>query len=609
MSSADRSPGLLRGFSRLLSRQREALLAERQQTDESSEGRMNDDGEFSAAPRPIPEPALLPALWSTGAWRILPYLVLSILGYAVLIPVLPVILTEFFAMRRSEDGQPVHCSSYLPRDEPLPCRNAHSDSVTWASITSFVSMTIVSFFLTPYMGRWSDQYGRRTFLLVAGVFGVLPLLVFALAYYRLISLLWWYPALIGAHGVDKISLSVAYTADLMPPTLRAPTIGLVTASLAGALLVGPLLSARLEIVGVTWLCVLLGALSILWAAFGIKESTSEASRESAKVATAEAEASARRLGVGRVFASFASTWAIVMRSRLFLTLTVIMMMVGIVQEGLQDLIMQYLQIKVGFGVADNSAVLVVVGVGGLISQTILLRPLLALLGEKWVLVIALLAQTVQQLLLSLVTTRSEVYVALSVGVLGMMSFPTLSGIKSRHSEEHEQGAVQGALFGAKSLAQGTGPLIFAPLFALFTRDDSPLPYMPGAPFLFGAFLMFLSFILAATMPSVATRILKDDDDVEALPAEEEDPSVPLLTNRPKDSSGDLYPESLESGEASPAGTSSPASLTAPGTPAVTPRRPSMPIIGESNDTLRALLDANHGEVGGAGDDSHGHGAA
>jgi hypothetical protein len=80
MSSADRSPGLLRGFSRLLSRQREALLAERQQTDESSEGRMNDDGEFSAAPRPIPEPALLPALWSTGAWRILPYLVLSILG-------------------------------------------------------------------------------------------------------------------------------------------------------------------------------------------------------------------------------------------------------------------------------------------------------------------------------------------------------------------------------------------------------------------------------------------------------------------------------------------------------------------------------------------------
>jgi hypothetical protein len=43
-----------------------------------------------------------------------------------------------------------------------------------------------------------------------------------------------------------------------------------------------------------------------------------------------------------------------------------------------------------------------------------------------------------------------------------------------------QGAMQGALFGARSLATGLGPVIFAALFTLFSRSDSSLPYFPGA---------------------------------------------------------------------------------------------------------------------------------
>eukprot|EP00873_Tetraselmis_striata_P000180 jgi/Tetstr1/420444/TSEL_011557.t1 len=597
MSSLDRAPGLLRGLSRVLSRQageagaREVSAGVR--SDQPGDG-AGDEGGGEGRAEAEAEPSLLGALWSTGAWRILPFLVLSILGFAVLIPVLPVIITEFFAMRRTPDGAPVHCASFRPHEEPMACQNAHSDSVTASSITSFVSMTIVSFFLTPYMGRWSDQYGRRPFLIIAGLFGVLPLVVFMLAFYRIIGLIWWYPALIGAHGVDKISLSVAYTADLMPPSLRAPTIGFVTASLAGAMLVGPLISAHLDIVGITWLCVALGALTVAWAAFGIRESTTAESRASAQAEAAAVRAAASARGVGSLLSSFTSTWAIVMRSRLFLTLTVVMMMVGIVQEGLQDLIMQYLQIKVGFGVADNSAVLIVVGVGGLVSQTLLLRPLLAALGEKWVLVVALVAQAAQQVMLAFVATRNEVWVALSVGVLGMMSFPTLSGIKSRHSEEHEQGAVQGALFGAKSLAQGTGPLIFAPLFALFTRDDSPLPYMPGAPFLMGAALMFLSVILAATMPSCGTRLPKDSEqpDVEQSLGEEDDPTVPLLVNQPpKGESGGGQPE-VFGPAGSPSAAPSPASCVAPDTPALTPQRPAMQATREGGDGAgRALFRA------------------
>lgn len=131
-----------------------------------------------------------------------------------------------------------------------------------------------------------------------------------------------------------------------------------------------------------------------------------------------------------------------------------------------------------------------------------------------------------------------------------MSFPTISSIKSANAQEHEQGSVQGALYGARALASGTGPLLFAALFSAFTRTDSPLPYFPGvlgecgrarwapqhacpwrsvprlarlppgsvpradapnrlptlpagAPFVFGALVMLVAMGVAATIPSSA----------------------------------------------------------------------------------------------------------
>lgn len=39
--------------------------------------------------------------------------------------------------------------------------------------------------------------------------------------------------------------------------------------------------------------------------------------------------------------------------------------------------------------------------------------------------------------------------------------------------------MQGALYGARSLAMGMGPVLFAALFSVFSRSDSNLPYFPG----------------------------------------------------------------------------------------------------------------------------------
>lgn len=136
----------------------------------------------------------------------------------------------------------------------------------------------------------------------------------------------------------------------------------------------------------------------------------------------------------------------------------------------------------------------------LIVQGFLLRSMLSFLGEQRVLVLGLSSYCVQQLALAAAQHKSTALAAVSFGSLGSVTFPTISSIKANNAEEHEQGSVQGALYGARALASGTGPLAFALLFSLFTRTDSTLPFYPGAPFIFGSVVMLGAVVMAARLP-------------------------------------------------------------------------------------------------------------
>jgi hypothetical protein len=86
-------------------------------------------------------------------------------------------------------------------------------------------------------------------------------------------------------------------------------------------------------------------------------------------------------------------------------------------------------------------------------------------------------------------------------------FPALTAVKSNNAAPHEQGAVQGAIFGARSVAMGVGPLFFAALFALFTKTPeqrSQLPFLPQAPFIAALGLIAIGLLLALSLPKSAT---------------------------------------------------------------------------------------------------------
>lgn len=53
---------------------------------------------------------------------------------------------------------------------------------------------------------------------------------------------------------------------------------------------------------------------------------------------------------------------------------------------------------------------------------------------------------------ALSTFRAQAFLGIILGCLGGMSFPAISSIKSNNVDEHEQGQIQGALYGARALA-------------------------------------------------------------------------------------------------------------------------------------------------------------
>jgi DHA1 family tetracycline resistance protein-like MFS transporter len=324
----------------------------------------------------------------------------------------------------------------------------------------------------------------------------------------------YYPAQAINGALSSFSICMAYASDLLQVDNRAPAFGLILSSFSVGILVGPLGGGYIPPKICSFVALGGVAFCVIVAAFLIPESTTKETRMQARI-----RQQAEPKGKGSPLQGF----SILTRSPLFMKLTVAVMLTGIVTEGMYELIMQYFQIKLGFQAKDQSNMFVLAGLCGMFTQLVLLRLLVRYVGKSRMLLIGLSASLIQQVCMTLVWNKPTALAAMCLGSLGNLSFPAISSIKSINVLESEQGAVQGALQGARALAQGLGPLAFAGIFSLFTKTSSPLPYFPGAPFVFGAVLMLIALIVAATVDRS-----KADTTVQHTAAAEADIHEPLL---------------------------------------------------------------------------------
>jgi DHA1 family tetracycline resistance protein-like MFS transporter len=79
--------------------------------------------------------------------------------------------------------------------------------------------------------------------------------------------------------------------------------------------------------------------------------------------------------------------------------------------------------------------------------------------------------------------------------LGGIAGPAMQAVISEQVPANEQGEIQGTLSSLMSASAIIGPPMMSTVFYFFTHNEAPFLF-PGAPFVLGGFLMFVSTVIA-----------------------------------------------------------------------------------------------------------------
>ena len=122
------------------------------------------------------------------------------------------------------------------------------------------------------------------------------------------------------------------------------------------------------------------------------------------------------------------------------------------------LVIYYVEEQLDVQESDIAFMCFFLGAAGVIIQGGLLQPLIALFGEKGLLILSYICGAVHNFLYGAARSKATIYVALVFSQLTKTNLPLLSSLASKNVEAHEQGRVQGALFATNAIANAVGPL-------------------------------------------------------------------------------------------------------------------------------------------------------
>ncbi|MCY7410335.1 MAG: TCR/Tet family MFS transporter [Chitinophagales bacterium] len=397
-------------------------------------------------------------------------LLIDVTGFGIIIPVMPKLITELTG-------------------------GTLSDAARYGGWMMF-AFAAMQFIFSPVMGNMGDHFGRRPVLLAA-LFGF-AIDYIILAFAPTIGWLFVGRILAGITGAS-FSTATAYIADITPPEKRAQNFGLIGVAFGLGFIIGPAVGGILGAYGSRvpfFAAAGLTFCNFLYGYFILPESLKKENRRKFDFKRANPIGSLMQLRKYPVI------------SGLIASLLLIYIAAFAVQGTWTFFTMEQFHWDtkmVGYSLAAVGVL--VAGVqGGLIRFAI------PKLGQKRAVYLGLAFYTLGFLLFAFATQGWMMFVILVPYCLGGIAGPALQGIISSQVPANEQGELQGGLTSLVSVTTIIGPPVMANLFAAFTSDSAPI-YFPGAAFLLGAILTFISLLLAMrTLASYVhhTQILDHD---------------------------------------------------------------------------------------------------
>jgi len=379
-------------------------------------------------------------------------LLLDIVGFGIIIPVLPALLVELKQIDINEAS-------------------------TYGGIL-LVAFAIAQFVFSPVIGNLSDKFGRRPIILIS-LFGMgIDYLIMALAP----TYVWLLVGrvLAGAAGASFTTGS-AYIADVSTDEDRSKNFGLVGAAFGIGFIIGPLLGGVLGSLGTRvpfYVAAVLSLINVLYGYFILPESLPKENR--------------RPFDLKR--ANPIGTLIQLIGYKEIRILLVAFFFLHLGSHAIQSNWTFFTMYSFGWGEMLVGFSLAFVGILVGIVQAVLAQKAANKFGLTRSIYIGFALYSLGMFLFSFANATWMMFAFLIPYCLGGIAMPNLQSFLVGQVPANEQGELQGGLTSLVSVTTIFGPLIMTQIFYFFTSDSAPFQF-PGSSFFLGGIFMFCSFLI------------------------------------------------------------------------------------------------------------------
>jgi MFS transporter, DHA1 family, tetracycline resistance protein len=397
----------------------------------------------------------MPLSLSTGRQAAIAFIfvtaVLDIVAMGIVIPVLPALIEEFAGS------------------------NAQAGVINGLFVGLWALMQFVA---SPIIGSLSDQYGRRSVILLSTVGLSIDYVLMALA-----PNLWWLALGRIIAGITSASFTTvyAYMADITPPEQRARAYGLIGAAFSGGFVLGPILGGLLGEVSPRtpfWAAGALSGVAFLYGLFILPESLPKERR------MAFSWSRANPFGAMKLLRSHHELFGLTLVNFLLMFAHYVFAAVFVLYAGY----------RYGWTAWQVGVLLAAVGALDMVVQGVLVGPVTRRLGDRGTMILGLFGGTLGVAWMGLAPTGFMFCLAMLPNAMWGLAMPTIQSLMTQRVSESEQGQLQGATMSVGAIAGVVSPLFFGAVYSWSLREGADASDA-GTAFLIAAVILLVAAVI------------------------------------------------------------------------------------------------------------------
>ncbi|XP_024176083.1 hippocampus abundant transcript-like protein 1 isoform X2 [Rosa chinensis] len=324
----------------------------------------------------------------------------------------------------------------------------------------------------PILGQLADENGRKPVLLLTVSTTIFPFALlawnqskgFVYAYYVLRTI-----SYILSQG-SIFCIAVAYVADVVSENNRAAAFSWITGLFSASHVLGNVLARFLPEKYIFYVSIAL----LIFCPIYMQIFLVETAKKLAPQMDQDLSCLTKRVAIiHKRYVSMRDAATIVMSSSTLRSISLVSFFYEMGMSGISTVLLYYMKAAFGFDKNQFSEILMMVGIGSIVSQMLVLPLINPLVGEKVILCISLCASIAYAVLYGLAWASWVPYLSASFGVIYILVKPSTFAIISKASSLSDQGKVQGFIAGVQSISSLLSPVAMSPLTSWFLSSSAP----------------------------------------------------------------------------------------------------------------------------------------